>query len=236
MCSAFIALKADTATGPIAPSAPPASITSASPRWIMWKAAPPACEPVAQAVAVAMFTPCRLKRMLVWPAQAFTMSRGTTKGLTLRGPPSISRAWFASIVSMPPMPLPIATPRRSKSPALKSMPQSRAASTAAPRPYRQKRSIRFASRPSTPMCFSGSKPFTSPPKRVGQSGVVGKFVIGPMPDRPSSRLCQKEGTSMPTSVTAPRPVTTTRRSVIVRGMRGAGRRAAAVRTSRPDPC
>ena len=24
------------------------------------------------------------------------------------------------------------------------------------------------------MCFSGSKPFTSPPKRVGQSGVVGE--------------------------------------------------------------
>ena len=47
---------------------------------------------------------------LTLPASAFTMSLGTTKGLTERGPLSMSLRRPVSIVSMPPMPEPIATP------------------------------------------------------------------------------------------------------------------------------
>ncbi len=84
--SAFIAANAPTHSGVTAASAPPATITSASPRWIRWYAAPIAWEPVAHAVAVAMFAPRRLKRIDTWPAAALTISLGTVKGLTLRGP------------------------------------------------------------------------------------------------------------------------------------------------------
>ena len=47
--SAWSAAKEATAIGQIGPSAPPASITSASPCWIMRSAAPMLCRPVAQA-------------------------------------------------------------------------------------------------------------------------------------------------------------------------------------------
>ena len=38
---------------------------------------------------------------------------------------------------------------------------------------------------------------------------VSKWVMGPMPHLPAFRLSQKEGTSLPTGVTQPMPVTTT---------------------------
>ena len=108
--SAFIAAKLPTQSGVTAPSLPPATTASASPRWIMWNAAPMAWLPVAHAVAVAMFAPRRPKRMLTLPARAFTISLGTTNGLTVRGPFSMSLRRPTSMVSMPPMPLPMATP------------------------------------------------------------------------------------------------------------------------------
>src|SRR5690349_18536321 len=40
---------------------------------------------------------------------------------------------------------------------------------------------------------------------------VGKSVMKPTPDRPAQRLCQNEGTSFPTGVTTPSPVTATLR-------------------------
>ena len=105
-----MAAKLPTQSGVTAPSLPPATITSASPRWIMWNAAPMAWLPVAHAVAVAMFAPLRPKRMLTLPASALTMSFGTTNGLTERGPLSNSLRRPCSMVSMPPMPEPMATP------------------------------------------------------------------------------------------------------------------------------
>ena len=70
--------------------------------------------------------------------------------------------------------------------------------------------------------FSGLRLRTSPAKLTVHSGVGVKLVIGPMPDRPSMRDFQNSGTVFPTSVTAPRPVMTTRRRVIVRMAVGAG--------------
>src|SRR6266508_492727 len=70
--------------------------------------------------------------------------------------------------------------------------------------------MRRASRGST--AGSSVKPFTSPAMRMGNA-LASKPVIDPMPLRPSSSARQVVGTSLPTGVTAPRPVITTRRVI-----------------------
>ena len=103
------------------------------------------------------------------------------------------------------------------------MPLSATASSAAHIPNTLKRSMRLIDFGS--MRFSGSRFRTSPAKVTLHSGVGVKLLIGPIPDRPSTSDFQNSGTVFPTSVTAPRPVMTTRRRVIVRmgvewGIRG----------------
>ena len=71
------------------------------------------------------------------------------------------------------------------------------------------------------MRFSGCRFRTSPAKVTLHSGVGVNSVMGPIPDLPSMRAFQNSGTVLPTSVTVPSPVMTTRRSVIVR-MAGLG--------------
>ena len=58
------------------------------------------------------------------------------------------------------------------------------------------------------MYCRGSKSFTSA-ATLALCSVVSKWVMGPMPHLPAFRLSQKVGTSLPTGVTHPRPVTTT---------------------------
>src|SRR5262245_66344020 len=59
------------------------------------------------------------------------------------------------------------------------------------------------------MYREASKPFTSQANRT-DSLEGSNLVMIPAPGRPSSRLAQVESTSVPTRVTSPRPVTTTR--------------------------
>src|ERR687890_1983761 len=59
------------------------------------------------------------------------------------------------------------------------------------------------------MYCSGSKPFTSHAKRT-ESFWGSNFVIGAAPGVPASSAVQVDSTSVPTGVTSPRPVTTTR--------------------------
>jgi len=56
----------------------------------------------------------------------------------------------------------------------------------------------------------GSKPFTSQAK-VTAKALASKWVIGAAPERPAIRFSQVVGTSLPSGVTAPRPVITTLR-------------------------
>ena len=53
------------------------------------KASPMALEPVAQAVATAVFGPCRPNRIETLPLAALTISLGTVNGLTRATPRSI---------------------------------------------------------------------------------------------------------------------------------------------------
>ena len=57
----------------------------------------------------------------------------------------------------------------------------------------------------------GSNPRTSPAICAGQS-VASKRVIGPIPERPATNPDHVSAADKPTGVTAPNPVTTTRRS------------------------
>src|ERR1700733_4595620 len=67
------------------------------------------------------------------------------------------------------------------------------------------------------MYRSGSKPLT-PAAMSLRSFSVGNSVMKSTPDRPASRLCQKVGTSFPTGVTTPSPVTATRRRMGLGGL------------------
>src|SRR5918992_3687572 len=60
------------------------------------------------------------------------------------------------------------------------------------------------------MYFSGSNPFTSQAKRTDWS-LGSNLVIGAAPGVPASSALQADSPSVPTGVTRPRPVTTTRR-------------------------
>src|SRR4051794_28987452 len=64
------------------------------------------------------------------------------------------------------------------------------------------------------MYLSGSKPFTSQAKRT-DSFCGSNFVIGAAPGVPASSAVQVDSTSVPTGVTSPRPVTTTRRAKLL---------------------
>ena len=94
-------------------SVPPASIKSASPRWIDRNASPTACAPAAHAVAVVRFGPRKSCAIDTCPAAALHKTRGTKNGESFL--PSLPRsskrpAWVTSETW--PIPLPIDTPAR----------------------------------------------------------------------------------------------------------------------------
>ena len=73
--------------GEVACSAPPATITSQVPYWIMRMASAILCEPVLQAETIEIFGPLKPLMMEIWPATMLTMLAGTKNGEILRGPP-----------------------------------------------------------------------------------------------------------------------------------------------------
>ena len=76
--------KAPRATASTQASVPPATMTSALPFRMRWKASPIASAPAAQAVAAARFGPRSLCRMLTAPAGEFASIRVTRNGLILQ--------------------------------------------------------------------------------------------------------------------------------------------------------
>ena len=67
-------------------SAPPANITSASPKAMKRDASPIEWAPVVQAVVTACVGPLKLYFMEMWPAARFMRSLGTKRGETFLGP------------------------------------------------------------------------------------------------------------------------------------------------------
>ena len=149
-------------------------------------------------------------------------------GDIFRNPPAFHVSCIASISGNPPSPTPRFTPMRSASSVARcaSSPESAYASIAAPTPRCVKRPNFFRS-----FCVSacvsgsllaprgckgvgksraGSKFFTSPAIRAVQP-VASNRVIGPIPLRPAMSAAHVSGAEFPQGVTAPMPVTTTRR-------------------------
>ena len=104
--------KPASAMGVSAASVPPVTITSASPYWIIRRAAPIELAALAQAVAMAMFGPLIPKSVETWPLAELRSSFGMKKGDTLSTPLSTIRANCVSNSCSPPIPEPMATPQR----------------------------------------------------------------------------------------------------------------------------
>src|SRR6478736_1746096 len=145
--------------------------------------------------------------MLTSPAAMSGMNMGTKKGDTRSGPFRMYALQLSSYVCIPPIPLPMMTPVRSGDGNVPSSPAWLTAWWAAASANCAKRSYRRASFRS--MYLSGSKPLTSQAKRT-DSLCGSNLVIGAAPGVPARSAVQVESTSVPTGVTSPRPVTTTR--------------------------
>ena len=97
-------------TGEVACSAPPTTITSASPYWMARIPKPILCVPVVHAVTTARLGPRKSYIIDNLPEIMLMMLDGTKNGDTRPGPRSRHVEWVSSMVLMPPIPEPMATP------------------------------------------------------------------------------------------------------------------------------
>ena len=135
------------------------------------------------------------------------MAERMKNGDTRSGPRSSSVRFSRSITSNPPMPLPIETPMRVAFSGVTARPLSSIAMAVAASANWMKRAHFLTSFFSIQL--SGSKPFTSPAKRVVCRD-ASNSVIGAMPDCPAQIPFHVSAVPMPTGDTRPIPVTTTR--------------------------
>ena len=148
-----------TPSSVIAASAPPATITSASPYWIERNASPILWFPVAHAVTILIFLPFNPSWIATFPAAMFEISIGIIKGDTRFGPLSSSFLYSRSIHWRLPIPQPTLTPTINGSSFSRSSSLSSSACLDAATANCAKRSIRRADLGS--ICSFGSKSFTS---------------------------------------------------------------------------
>src|SRR6266508_3204374 len=148
--------------------------------------------------------------MAICPAAALGRSWGTVKGETRSGPLVCSTFSLASRELIPPMPVANSTPVSSLS-TLPSIPESCQASRAAVMANWLERSSRRASL--APSATVGSKSVHSAATLDGTTSATTR-VTGRTPERPAVMASQYALTPIPTGVTAPIPVTTTRRTSI----------------------
>src|SRR5262245_7514417 len=228
---AFIAQKPPMPMGTMVASLPPANMTWASPILMVRQASPMAWVAVAQAEQVATLGPRNLWNMLNRPEAILRISIGIMNGESRPGPLFKRIECCSAVVSRPPIPEPMKTPIWSRSTLFKSRPESIRACHAACTPNWAKRSERRASL-GEGKAGEASKCFTSPAICVSK-GAGSKCVIRSMPHWPARRFCHKVSTSLPSGVTAPKPVMTTRRSEVSDAIKSNG--AAWADTSRSCP-
>ena len=112
-------------------SAPPATITSASPYSISRPASPMACRPVVQAVTMARFGPVKPYLIEMWPEIMLMIEAGTKNGEMRRAPRAAYSICVCSIIGRPPMPDPTRQPMRSACSSFSASPVGRPASCTA---------------------------------------------------------------------------------------------------------
>ena len=116
MDSARDAQKPPIASALTVDSAPPATMTSASPYSMMRAASPRLWFAVEHALTIAMFGPSKPYWIDTSPATMLMIEPGTKNGEILRRPPRMKSDLVSSIIGSPPMPEPMHTPTRSSSP------------------------------------------------------------------------------------------------------------------------
>src|ERR1035437_4606468 len=204
--------RAAIAIGRTGASAPPVSTTSHSPSRTRRSASWKAITDVAQAATWVITGPVRWYSIERRQAPIEPDRAGTAKGLTKRGP-FVSATWVPSMIcSIPPPPVFITTPTRSRWSSLiavKSIPDEATASLPAAIANWMKRLIRRAILAS--IATVGSK------SRTSAAIFTSKFVasndwIRRVPETPATRLRQYVGKSPPLGITQPIPVITARRA------------------------
>ena len=177
-------------------------------------ASPMAWPALAQALVVEKLGPIAPKLMDTWPAAMLAMAMGMKNGLTRSAP----RSWLTMIWSMrvpvPPRPEPMTMPVWSA-----SSPSSFAGRPAWSMAWRVATSAiwvvrslrRISLRSST---VEGSKSSTSPAMVQGTRD-ASKLAMVRTPDSPATSRVQNSSTLVPSGVTAPMPVTTTRRDRLI---------------------
>ncbi len=115
-------------------SAPPATITSASPRRIDFAASPRQCVDVVHAVTMARFGPFAPSMIDRLPAIMLMIVPGMKNGEILLGPFLFSSSCMVSIRCSPPMPEPKFTPTCSAFSGVICIPESRHACSPAAMP------------------------------------------------------------------------------------------------------
>src|SRR5438105_4829569 len=206
--SARMLIKPAKITGRMLASVPPATMTSASSRSTVLNASPTAWLPVAHALATAMFGPSAPMAIATSPDAESGKKCGRNIGETRSGPRSSSTCCWLSTRSSPPAAVPKMMPTRSGHWPATSSAASAMASLVATRANFALRSMWRSSLDG--MIASGLNCFTSPPILTPKALVSNRVRVS-MPEQPASRFDHASGTLLPTGVTAPRPVTTTRR-------------------------
>ena len=112
--NAFMAAKPATASGVIVASHPPARKTSASPHLIARQASPTELLAVAHAVTKQILGPRKLSASETRALAAFPIMQMIAKGEIREGPCSMRRRASLSVLSRPPIPVPMNTPKRSR--------------------------------------------------------------------------------------------------------------------------
>jgi hypothetical protein len=178
-----------------------------SPRLIISIASPMACPPLAQADTTVWFGPRIPVLIAIWPEAQSGTRYWMKLGDARDGPRSSSSLLWSSRILQPPMAVPTMMPISSRLLWSTVIPESSIASLAAATAKRELRSSRRASFGST--YRDASKPLTSPKMRTA-NGAGSKRVVVLTPDLPAMRADQVVSRSLPSGVTAPMPVTTTR--------------------------
>ena len=132
---------------------------------------------------------------------------GTRNGLTRSGPRARKTSTCSSKVPIPPMPVPIKIPTRSRLDSSMVRPACARASSVAAVANCVKRSILRASR--EPNEAAASKPFTSAANLV-LCALASNKVMGAVPDLPASKAAQVSPIVFPSGLTHPSPLITTR--------------------------
>ena len=196
-------------------SAPPATMTSASPSAIRRLASPIACAPVEQAVTTAWFGPFSPCSIDTYPEARLIRRPGMKNGDTLRAPLSFMRTAVSAIPERPPMPEPIRVPVAQRSSSVEGCQSASSSACLAALIAKMMKSSTLRWSFGSIHWSALKVPSVPSPRGTMQAIRHGKSVTSKVsicfaPLMPSRARFQVGSTPQPSGDTMPSPVTTTR--------------------------